>query len=138
MRTLALPAIAALAALCALPPAKAAQPADFIARFEREASQADANFKGFSANRGQSFFTSTHGADWSCSSCHTDRPVQPGKHAKTGKTISPLAPMADAQRFTSEAKVDKWFKRNCTDVLGRPCTAQEKGDVLTWLIGLRK
>jgi hypothetical protein len=30
-------------------------------------------------------------------------------------------------RYTDPAKVEKWFKRNCTEVLGRVCTAQEKG-----------
>jgi len=29
--------------------------------------------------------------------------------------------------------VAKWFRRNCKTVLGRECTAQEKGDILTYL-----
>jgi hypothetical protein len=32
------------------------------------------------------------------------------------------------------AKVEKWFKRNCNDVLGRECDVQEKADVLSWLM----
>lgn len=114
-------------------PAAAQTPADFLARFEREARQDNPAFGGFSAAAGQRFFTARHGAEWSCSSCHTDTPAQPGRHAKTAKAIEPLAPAANPRRFTDTAKVDKWFKRNCGDVLGRACTAQEKGDVLTWL-----
>jgi hypothetical protein len=32
------------------------------------------------------------------------------------------------------AKVDKWFRRNCNDVLKRECTPVEKADVLAWLL----
>ena len=35
-------------------------------------------------------------------------------------------------------KVAKWFKRNCNDVLDRECTAQEKGDVLSYLLTVKK
>jgi hypothetical protein len=51
--------------------------------------------------------------------------------------IAPLAPAANPQRFTSLEKADKWFKRNCNDVLGRPCTSEEKGDVLAYLMSLK-
>lgn len=87
--------------------------------------------------RGQQFFTSTHGKEWSCSSCHTTQPTGPGKHASTGKVIEPMAPAVHAQRFTDPAKVEKWFRRNCNDVVGRECTAGEKSDVLAWLISLK-
>jgi cytochrome c peroxidase len=119
-------------------PARAQAPADFLAGFERQARQTDPGFQGFSAERGRQFFTRTHGGDWSCASCHTDAPATTGKHAKTGKSIQPLAPAANPERFTSAAKVEKWFKRNCNDVLGRACTAQEKGDVLAWLMHVVK
>jgi hypothetical protein len=55
----------------------------------------------------------------------------------TGKAIQPLAPVANAARLTDTAKVDKWFRRNCKDVLGRECTAAEKGDVIAYLISLK-
>ncbi len=61
----------------------------------------------------------------------------PGKHAKTGKLIKALAPAANADRFTDAAKVEKWFKRNCNDVLDRACTPQEKGDVLAYLLTVK-
>jgi len=119
-------------------PAGAETPADMLAAYERETRQANPAFQGFSAVRGEQFFRGKHGEEWSCSSCHTESPLQPGRHARTGKTISPLAPAGDAMRFTDSAKVEKWFKRNCNDVLSRACTAAEKGDVLTWLTSLRK
>ncbi len=93
--------------------------------------------RAFSASRGQKLFNDRSGSDWSCSTCHTADPRQPGKHASTAKPIKPLAPGANAARFTDPAKVEKWFRRNCNDVLGRECTPTEKGDVLTWLMSLK-
>ena len=118
--------------------ALAETPADFLKQFEAAARQESAAFKGFSAQRGDAFFHATHGREWSCSSCHTQNPSAEGKHAKTDKRIAPLAPAANAERFTQPGKVAKWFKRNCNDVLGRACTAQEKGDVLTYLTTQKK
>lgn len=86
------------------------------------------------AARGQAFFTSKHGKDWSCSTCHTDKPTVEGKHASTGKVISPMAPSANPNRFTDADKTEKWFRRNCNDVVGRECTPQEKADVVAWLL----
>lgn len=89
------------------------------------------------AARGKTFFTTRHGRDWSCASCHGETPVQSGKHASTGKSIGPLAPAANAGRFSDTAKVDKWFRRNCNDVLGRECSAGEKADVVAYLMTLK-
>jgi hypothetical protein len=114
-------------------PAKAEHLNDFLATFAFQAKSENPDFSGFSANRGEQFFKSTHSADWSCSSCHTENPVHTGKHIVTQKPIEPLAPSANAERFTNPAKVEKWFKRNCKDVVGRECTTQEKGDVLSFL-----
>jgi len=124
-------------ALAALETA-AATPAEIQKSFDMAARAGASGFSGFSVARGQQFFSSSHGNDWSCTSCHTANPAATGKHAKTGKEIAPLAPAANLQRFTDEAKVEKWFKRNCNDVLGRACTAQEKGDVLAYLMSLAK
>jgi hypothetical protein len=60
-----------------------------------------------------------------------------GKHASTGKQIGPLAPAFNTERFTDTAKTEKWFRRNCNDVIGRECTVVEKADVLAWLITLK-
>jgi Domain of unknown function (DUF1924) len=90
------------------------------------------------AAKGQKFFTSTHGREWSCSSCHGALPTGEGKHAATGKVIGPLAPAFNANRFADSAKTEKWFRRNCNDVLGRECRASEKADVLAWLLSIQR
>jgi hypothetical protein len=87
--------------------------------------------------RGQQFFSTTQARDWSCASCHGAVPAQGGTHASTGKAIAALAPAANPTRFTDPAKVEKWFRRNCNDVLGRECSAAEKSDVLAWLITIK-
>jgi hypothetical protein len=113
-------------------------PLDIQQSLETAARRESAQFDGFSAPRGEAFFKSAHGRQWSCASCHTTNPLDPGRHAKTNKAIAPLAPQANRERFTRPEKVEKWFRRNCNDVLGRPCTAAEKGDVLVYLISLTK
>lgn len=122
-------------ALCAMllaaPAAFAATPQDFAAAYAQQARSAP------SAERGQAFFTARHGREWSCASCHGAVPTKDGRHASTGKTIAPLAPGFNPQRFTDAAKVDKWFRRNCNDVAGRECTAAEKADLLAWLTTLK-
>lgn len=128
--------IPALALLVVATCANAQTPQDTLTGLRQLASE-DPGFQGFSAVRGEQFFKSTHGNDWGCSTCHTKNPTAPGKHAKTGKVIQPMAPSANPERFTDQAKIDKWFKRNCNDVLDRACTAQEKGDVLTYLMSLK-
>jgi hypothetical protein len=88
--------------------------------------------------RGQQFFNTRHGKEWSCASCHGALPTQTAKHASTGKSISALAPAFNPERFTDAAKTEKWFRRNCNDVAGRECTAAEKADMLSWLIWLKR
>ena len=102
--------------------------------------KAEAKVAGVSAGdtvRGQSFFNSTHGNEWKCASCHGAVPTGKGEHAITHKVIEPLAPAFNAQRFSDVSKADKWFRRNCKDVLARECSAAEKADVLAWLITLK-
>jgi len=118
-------------------PVFAETPGEILDTFKAEAS-AGSGFQGFSAARGEAFYKTKHGSDWSCSSCHTDNPSAQGKHAKSDKLIKPLAPSANAERFTDMKKIEKWFKRNCNDVLDRACTAQEKGDMLAYLLTIRK
>ncbi len=130
--------IAFAAALLAARLAVAGAPAEIRSALEAEARKTVPGFAGFSAQRGERFFKSTHANDWSCASCHTQNPLAAGRHAATGKAITPLAPGADPQRFTSAAKVDKWFRRNCNDVLGRACSPAEQGDVLAYLLSLKK
>lgn len=108
-----------------------------LAGYKSSATQESAAFSGFSSDRGRQFFNSRHGGDWSCSSCHTVDPRQSGRHAVTDRSISPMAPAINPERFTDAAKVEKWFRRNCKDVLGRACSTTEKGDVITYLQSLR-
>lgn len=112
-------------------PAVAVTPAEMAASYSAQAGTAA------SAARGQEFFTSKHSKDWSCASCHTTAPTGEGKHAATGKRIAPLAPAANAERFTDNAKSEKWFRRNCNDVVGRECTPGEKADLLAWLLSVK-
>lgn len=124
-----------VAAVFTMPPAQAETAAEILTLFKNDAASTP-GFHGFSAANGESFFKTKHGGEWSCSSCHTDNPAAPGKHAKTDKLIKPMAPAANPERFSDLAKVEKWFKRNCKDVLERECTAQEKGDVMTYLMNV--
>jgi hypothetical protein len=117
--------------------AAAQSPTEIQRRYESAARQAAPAFAGLSAQRGEAFFKSAHGGDWSCASCHTQTPLAAGRHAVTGKAIAPLAPAASPARFTDPAKVEKWFNRNCNDVLKRVCTPAEKGDVLAYLMSLK-
>ena len=118
-------------------PAMAETPADIQAALLAEARKADPAFKAFSAERGQAFYAATHANDWSCSTCHTRNPAQAGAHEKTKKPINPLAPAANPRRFSDAARVDKWFRRNCKDVLARECTPEEKGNVLAYLLTVK-
>jgi uncharacterized membrane protein len=111
--------------------AMAATPAELLAGYTAQAGQ-PAN-----AAKGEAFFKARHGQEWQCSSCHGKSPMTSGRHASTDKVIEPLAPAANAKRFTDSAKVEKWFRRNCKDVLARECAPSEKANVLAWLITLR-
>jgi len=72
----------------------------------------------------------------SCRSCHGDNPRRPGRHQRTGKRIAPLSPTVNPQRLQDATKVAKWLYRNCKWTLGRECSAQEKGDLISWLARL--
>lgn len=113
-------------------PARAGTPAEQLATYSAAAGTPA------QPTRGRQFFAATHGHEWSCASCHGATPTAEGKHASTGKPIGPLAPMSNPQRFSDTAKTEKWFRRNCNDVLGRECTPGEKADVLAWLMSLGK
>ncbi|OGS97911.1 MAG: hypothetical protein A3F73_05225 [Gallionellales bacterium RIFCSPLOWO2_12_FULL_59_22] len=92
---------------------------------------------GFSAVRGQALHTRNFAggkADTpACISCHGKDTRSPGR-TPAGKPIAPLAVSVTPTRYTDPAKVEKWFKRNCIEVLGRECTPQEKGDWLAYTI----
>jgi hypothetical protein len=116
--------------------ALAETPAQFIASYGAEAGP------GFKADamRGKAFAGKNWGVSEklaSCTACHTDNPANPGRHAVTGKAIQPLSPAANPERFSDPAKVEKWFKRNCKEVVGRACTPAEKADFIQFASGAK-
>lgn len=122
---------AALIGLALAASAHATTPAELLAGYRAQAgASAD-------AARGQHLFTTRQGRDLSCASCHNAVPTAAATHASTGKPIAALAPAFNAERFTDAAKVEKWFRRNCNDVMARECTPGEKADVLAWLMTLK-
>lgn len=126
--------VSILAALCAQV-AMAATPADLLAAYRAEAAGASAGFQP-SAQRGAEFYKRNFNVSAklpACVSCHGDNPAQGGRHAVTDKPIKPLAPAANAERFADAAKAEKWFRRNCTEVVGRACSAAEKADFVAFL-----
>jgi len=108
----------------------AASPQELLTSYEAKSAKAV-------PARGQQFFNAKHGKEWSCASCHDSLPNHETKHIVTGKVIQALSPVRNSARFSDLAKVEKWFKRNCNDVLGRECEAQEKADVLSWLMTVK-
>ena len=86
---------------------------DTTAAHQLERFNAQAGTAG-QAERGRVFFTSRHGGEWSCASCHGNPPTSAGKHASTGKSIEAL------------------------DVAQRECTPTEKADVLAYLLSLMR
>lgn len=109
-----------------------------LSAYASAAKAANPSFAGFSAARGKTLhtqsFTGGKADTPSCTSCHGKDPQAAGQ-TLTGKAIKPLALSATPSRYADPAKVEKWFKRNCNEVLGRECTPQEKGDWLTYVQG---
>jgi hypothetical protein len=99
----------------------------------------EAGVTAFSAERGKAFFEADHAggkpATPSCSTCHGMHPRETGR-TRAGKVIEPMAVSANPKRFTDPAFVEKWFGRNCDSVLGRACTAAEKGDFIAFMSSL--
>lgn len=92
----------------------------------------------FSAESGKTLWSQTFKSkrapvERACTSCHTSNLANSGKHIRTKKTIDPLAQSVNPQRFSDIKKIRKWLKRNCKWTLGRECTNQEKGDILSYL-----
>jgi hypothetical protein len=126
--------LTALALLWPLPLLAATTP--ILDSYRAAAAQEAPGFKDFSAAHGETFYGAKVG-ELSCSTCHSASPRNHGKHSTTGKDILPMATVANPQRFTDAAKVEKWFKRNCNDVLKRACTANEKGDFIAYLQSIK-
>ena len=111
-------------------------PAGLVAGYAAEAAKEMSGFTP-SAKRGHSFFTREWGVSQkmpNCTVCHGRNLNIDGKHVITDKRIAPVSPAVNPERFTSYTKVEKWFKRNCTEVVGRECTAAEKADFIQFII----
>lgn len=115
--------------------AYAETPSSLIAGYTAEAARATPGFAP-SAERGQGIFTRKWGVSQtmpSCATCHSDQPAAEGKHVVTSKRIAPLSPAVNPERFASSAKAEKWFRRNCQEVVGRECSAAEKADFIQFV-----
>jgi len=109
---------------------------EVLARYSAEAARTSPGFTP-SAARGQALFQHNWTASASlprCTTCHGDDSRRPGRHAITGKTIQAMQPAVEPARLSDLAKTEKWFRRNCREVVGRECSAGEKADVVTYLM----
>ena len=108
-----------------------------VGQYASAARAADPAFAGFSAERGRALHTQTFTGGKpdtpSCTTCH-GKDTRAAGRTLAGKPIDPVALSAEPARYTDPAKVEKWFKRNCNEVLGRECNAREKGDWLTFML----
>ena len=106
-------------------------------KYASAAKAANPGFSGFSAARGKALHTHTFAggkADTpTCTACHGNDTRGAGRNP-AGKAINPMALSVSPARYTDPEKVEKWFKRNCNEVLGRECTPLEKGDWLSFMI----
>jgi len=131
-------ALLACAAMLLSGAAQAGVREDQLAQYASAAKAETPGFAGFSAERGKALHTQNFAGGKpdtpACTSCHGKDPRGTGK-TPAGKSIDAMAASVTASRYTDPAKVEKWFKRNCTEVLGRVCTPQEKGDWLTYMLG---
>ena len=123
---------------CALVSAAAGEsPQSLLDFYANEAKASDPGFSRFSAERGEHLFRtnfSTGKPDTpSCTTCHTTDATKTGQ-TRAGKDIEPMAASANPKRYSDQAKTEKWFGRNCNNVLGRECTATEKGDFITFML----
>jgi len=109
------------------------------AQYEQEAQKLNKHAT-LSADAGRAFYTKkvlVGGKDLSCSSCHTDDPTKVGQHAETKKAIDPMAISANPDRFSDVKKVEKAFSKHCKDLYKKDCSAQDKGDFLTYLLSVK-
>ena len=114
------------------PAAHAATPAELLAGYS-----AQAGFAAVACPRPAVLHHPPRPANGAARRATAPCPPRPASTPSTGKPIGALAPAFNPERFTDAAKAEKWFRRNCNDVVGRECTAAEKADVLSWLLTLK-
>ncbi len=110
----------------------------YMDSLKTQALRNNPDFKTFDYKRGEKIFTSEYigkkGKLISCVSCHTKNLGQSGENVSTGKAIEPLSPAINPKRFSKVKNVKKWLRRNFKDVYKREGSAQEKGDVITYIV----
>jgi hypothetical protein len=110
---------------------------EIISNYASEVRTTNQGFEHFSSVRGEQLFSSYVGGGKpdtpSCTACHMKNPLDKGE-TRAGKEIAPMALSRSPDRYSDPGKVEKWFRRNCKSVLGRNCTALEKGDFITFMI----
>lgn len=132
-RTLILPILLASA------PVWADTPLRSLVYYTTEAKRDQPGFVADS-ERGRSFALRNWGVSpslASCAACHGEHPQAGGRHAVTGEPLPALSPVLTPKRFSNPAQVEKRFRRDCSDVLGRLCTAEEKADFIRFVMGER-
>ena len=127
-----------LCAVCAFGLELNAEMKAYIDELKKEAKEQNPSFVDFSAKNGEILFkTENIGKEnkkLSCFSCHGSDLRQKAQNIFTGKDIDPLAPSVNKARLSDVKEVKKWLKRNFKDVFLREGTAEQKGDVLYYIM----
>ena len=127
-----------LCAVCAFGLELNAEMKAYIDEIKKEAKDQNPSFVDFSAKNGEILFkTENIGKEnkkLSCVSCHGSDLRQKAQNIFTGKDIDPLAPSVNKARLSDVKEVKKWLKRNFKDVFLREGTAEQKGDVLYYIM----
>ena len=127
-----------LCAVCAFGLELNAEMKAYIDELKKEAKEQNPSFVDFSAKNGEILFkTENIGKEnkkLSCVSCHGSDLRQKAQNIFTGKDINPLAPSVNKARLSDAKEVKKWLKRNFKDVFLREGTAEQKGDVLYYIM----
>ena len=127
-----------LCAVCAFGLELNAEMKAYIDDLKKEAKEQNPSFVDFSAKNGEILFkTENIGKEnkkLSCVSCHGSDLRQKAQNIFTGKDIDPLAPSVNKARLSDVKEVKKWLKRNFKDVFLREGTAEQKGDVLYYIM----
>ena len=127
-----------LCAVCAFGLELNAEMKAYIDELKKEAKEQNPSFVDFSAKNGEILFkTENMGKEnkkLSCVSCHGSDLRQKAQNIFTGKDIDPLAPSVNKARLSDAKEVKKWLKRNFKDVFLREGTAEQKGDVLYYIM----
>ena len=127
-----------LCAVCAFGLELNAEMKAYIDELKKEAKEQNPSFVDFSAKNGEILFkTENIGREnkkLSCVRCHGSDLRQKAQNIFTGKDIDPLAPSVNKARLSDVKEVKKWLKRNFKDVFLREGTAEQKGDVLYYIM----